>query len=219
MEFATYLVREWFVMTQKPEDICTDEALVELYRTSGDQAALETLISRYQTRLWALAFKLSFSKDKSFIDDIIQITFYTIFRLVKDDRFIPRAVGSFKAWAFNITRKITLNENQYRMRREKPITETYLESFSDEMTVRRVDSSIRTSADEKYLARLQEAIGQLAPLDQKLLQLRQKNMSYDQIRTEPEFRTHKSGRLRVRYCRILESLRNYLLKTSIKIKE
>jgi len=199
-----------------------DEALVSAYR-AGDDSALEILIKRYQTPLWALAFKLSFSKDKSFIDDIIQIALFTIFRLIKDGRFIPREAGlpagqagSFKTWAFNMTRNITLNENQRRKRIEKTITEPYLESFSDEMMVRRVDSSMRRGADEKYLARLPEAIGQLKPLDQRLLQLRQGNVPYDQIiRDEPEFRDYKSGQLMVRYYRILEFLRKYLLESIV----
>ena len=200
-------------MTQKPEDIRSDEVLVELYHQFDDQSAVETLITRYQTRLWDSTIKLSFYKDKSFIDDIVQVVFYTIFRLIKDNRFAPQGTGSFKAWVSNMARKITFNENQRRMRREKTITDTYPEPFNEEMTARRVSSSSRTVDDEKYLARLQEAIAQLEPLDQKLLQLRQADMPYDQILIEPEFINYKkSGRLRMRYCRILEFLRRYLKK-------
>ena len=208
-------------MDEKPDnsisrpnlDQITDEALVELYRTTHDQAAVEILITRYQARLWAMAFRRSHFQDKPFIDDIIQMVFYTIFHIIKDRGFASRGPGSFKAWAFDITNKVMLSENQRRRKRDRPVTDAYLGSFSDEMRGRQMDSASLTDDDEKYLSRLPEAIARLKPLDQKLLRLRQANMSYEQIMLVPEFAKYKkSGRLRMRYCRILESLREYLRK-------
>ena len=192
-----------------PEDTRTDEALAEACR-DGDNSALVPLVHRYETPLWACALKLSHYKDKPFIDDITQIVFWTIFKLLKSGRFTPRYPGSFKAWAFTMCRKITMAENRSRNRRAKPITEEYLESFSEDATPRRINSSIQTCADEKYLSRLNEAMERLTPLDRKLCQLRNQGIPYEKILKHPDFCTNKSGQLRMKYCRILERLRRYL---------
>lgn len=193
-----------------------DEALVQEFR-NGDDSALATLINRYQKRVWACAFKNSNYRDKSFIDDITQIVFYTVFRLIKSGNFIPRYPGSFQAWLFNIARKVALTENRRYGHTEPGLDKEYLETFTDlssaDLKVRMPEESTDTTKRETRLNLINEAVAKLDPLDRKLFELRKKGYSYEQILREPDFKENNSGQLKMRYSRILEFIRRDIYGT------
>ena len=190
------------------EDTRSDETLALSY-SEGDESAAAPLFRRYEKPLWKYALRTSVYRDPSFLDDIVQITFTVIFRLLKDKQFTPRFADSFKAWAFDICKKTTYNENQRRTKYEQPITDAHLTDLSLDIDVRRVSDSMDTRRQGQRLARLAEALPHLEPIQRKLFDLRQAGLSYEQIRHEPEFRKNNAGQLRVKYCRVLETLRKY----------
>jgi len=192
-----------------------DESLALAY-SDGDENAAVPLFRRYEKPLWKYALRTSVYRDRSFLDDIVQITLVLIFRLLKDKQFTPRFVGSFKAWAFDICKKVIYNENQKRLRQDIPTTDDYLTDLSMDIALRRGADSMEAIRNEEKRAKLEKALQRLKPVQRKLIELRFAGKSYEQIiKHEPEFSGKKTGQLRVKYCRILERLRKDIKEGNI----
>lgn len=192
------------------EDIRTDEELLKAHY-NGDYNAMEILVLRYQSRIWACAYRNSNYLDKSFIDDLTQIAVYTVLRIIKSGNFSTQDIRAFEAWVFDITKKTTYTENRRHGYAEKGIDKEYLETFTADLQVRMPEESADTTEKQKMLRYLKKALGQLDPLDRKLCELRAQGRSYDEICREPEFKdlciNNNSGQLRTRYCRIIQTIR------------
>ena len=77
---------------------------------SGDAAAFDELVSRYQLRLFRFAFRLL--GDRSEAEDAVQETFLRVYRALSS----YRPDGFFSSWIY----RITLNECRRRIRGRKP---------------------------------------------------------------------------------------------------
>lgn len=192
-----------------PEDTRTDEELLKAH-CAGDYNAMETLVLRYQSRIWACAYRNSNYRDKSFVDDLTQTAVYTVLRIIKSGNFSTPDIRAFEYWLFDITRKTTYTENRRHGYSEQLIDKEYLENIPDDLRVKIPEESADTTEKEKMLRYLKKTMEQLDPLDRELCELRASGLSYDQIGRKPEFKDNSSGQLRTKYCRILQLIRrNY----------
>ncbi|MBI5779001.1 MAG: sigma-70 family RNA polymerase sigma factor [Planctomycetes bacterium] len=196
----------------------TDESLAMAYQ-NGDNSAVAILIHRYEKPLWRFALRSSQYKDRQFIDDILQVVFILIFKLLKDRRFRPEYDGSFRTWAFNICKKITLHENQSRKHLEKPISAQYQDEISADITARRFADSLDTLRAERRMEKLKAALDRLKPEERKLIDLRNQEppVPFDKIKDMPEFPGSNAGQLRTEHCRLLDRLREYIEGMTIQI--
>ncbi|MBI4833401.1 MAG: hypothetical protein HY811_01090 [Planctomycetes bacterium] len=203
----------------------SDETLALSYG-DGNDSAMDILVGRYYKPVWGVLINNSNYKDKSFIDDLIQITFFTICKLLKNDKFGPRypglpaeapaQAGSFKNWIFDIAKKIAFTENRRYGHAEHGLDKEYLETFTEDPMARIPEPSSDNPQKEMMIKLMNQAINKLESLDRKLFLLKQNNsyaaiLEYDEFRFNEKGEPNKSGQLRMRYCRILKSIRSEIL--------
>jgi RNA polymerase sigma factor (sigma-70 family) len=192
-------------MTQKPEDNRTDEALIEAHY-AGDETALTILCQRYLEPLWNHARYMSWSKDKSFIDDIQQQTMVTILEDIENEKFKPTGqAGSFRAWAYDICRRVTLAANQRRRIEAIPLSERYPEEFPQDLVD--TNPTITDYHEENQL--LDRVLSWLSEEERQLFILLSQKVPYNKIIAIPPFDKYKDKPelLRQKACR----LRKYIV--------
>ncbi len=191
-------------MDRKLEDNRSDEALIEAYR-AGDKTALDTLCRRYLEPIWNRARYLSWSKDKSFIDDIQQQTIAVILQNIENKEFKPAGIGSFKAWVYAICRRTTLAANQRRKIQAKPLSERYPENLPDNL----VDTSPVATDYHEDNQLLEKVLSWLSEEERQLFILLSQNIGYNKIIAIPPFDKYKDKPelLRQKACR----LRKYVI--------
>jgi len=157
----------------------TDEGLIEAYRL-GDLEALDVLFKRYEPTLRPFILNLSWLKDASFIDDIIQLTLLAIFEGIKKDKFDPRK-GSFKRWAYGICQHICMEENRKRRRLPRLLSERYPEELPNGLLAVRSKTSTGVRNLERITRQLNEILKPLAQEERKLLWLMSQDKTYKEI--------------------------------------
>jgi RNA polymerase sigma-70 factor (ECF subfamily) len=189
-----------------------DAVLVQKWR-KGDTAAIETLISKYQGRIYNLILKICSNPD-----DAAELTQDTFVKLIENiDKFESRS--SFYTWAFRIAVNLTLN---YRKRKASVgFTSLDAEIASDDERARQGLSAILSDnktpdpakvAENKELHGLvQKAISKLDEEYRIIIVLRDiEGMDYEQIAEVlgTELGTVKSrlSRARAALRQILEAL-------------
>jgi RNA polymerase sigma-70 factor (ECF subfamily) len=143
----------------------SDERLYERLR-GGDLAAFDALYARYERRLFA--FVRGWLGDAAEAEDVFQEAFLQVF----DGRLDP-ALGSFRAWLYQVARNACLNRLRARERGQR---------------ARAVPEGAPTPplADEKLeqaeVARaLERALGRLTPALGELYRLRAAGLSYEEL--------------------------------------
>lgn len=179
-----------------------DETLVRDYQ-KGDIGAIEDLCQRYQAPLWHYVRRLSWYRDNSFIDDIIQIAWATTLKGLKNGQFMPAGEGSFKKLAYKICQNVCWNENKKRVREAKPVSERYPEKVPDDL---RAVRSQPTKDYHNLRARLYALLEHLLPEDQQLILLLKENKTYKEIQQIPPFNKYSLTSLRQKVCRIRQWL-------------
>jgi len=190
------------------EEILTDEGLVEAYRL-GEASALDGLFKRYEPRWRNLVLYLSWRKDASFIDDIIQLILVAIWKGIIKGGFDP-GKGSFKQWAEGIGRNICQAENRKDRRQPQPLSEMYPEEFPDDLVATGPDTS--TMDLERSKARLDKIWKLLTPEEQELFRLMSQDKTYKDIQRIPLFNKYTLVNLRRKVC----DLREFLYKEVMK---
>ncbi len=94
----------------------TDEELIERIRR-GDNEALEQLVSRYEDRVYNLAYRMLSSRQDA--EDVLQDAFLNVIRGL--DSF--RGQSSFSTWLYRIAANAALTKIRKRSRREKSESE------------------------------------------------------------------------------------------------
>jgi len=145
----------------------SDDRLVTLTRR-GNQAAYETLVSRYQPRLLAFCRNMLSSKEDA--EDVLQEVFTSAYgAMVADDRDI-----NVRPWLYRIARNRSLNH----MRKQTAIG-------VDSMDIHLADHGASTADrvhDREEFRELLGDVGELAEQQRTALLLREVDaMSYDQI--------------------------------------
>ncbi len=94
----------------------TDEELIEQIR-KGDNRTLEELVSRYEDRVYNLAYRMLSSRQDA--EDVLQDTFLNVIRGL--DSF--RGQSRFSTWLYRIAANAALTKIRKRSRREKSESE------------------------------------------------------------------------------------------------
>lgn len=179
-----------------------DEKLVSAY-LGGDGSALDTILDRYQKRIWNLSLSLSFNKDKSSIDDISQEVLLRMFKRIRE--FINQGEGSFRKWVYQLCRNVCKESNRRLGHRQTPLSELYPENLPDYLnTVRPEPAYERTVVNDKVA----DLLNRLTEEERQLIMLLYENKTYEQIQQIPPFGKYTIETLRQKTCR----LRKYLIQ-------
>jgi RNA polymerase sigma-70 factor (ECF subfamily) len=89
-----------------------DEALVEKFRKTRDIGAFQTLVRRYQNRIYTAAFRILDNSEEA--EEVMQETFVKVHQNLS--KFRPQA--SFSSWVFKIAHNICLDILRARHRRK-----------------------------------------------------------------------------------------------------
>jgi RNA polymerase sigma factor (sigma-70 family) len=145
----------------------SDERLVSLTRR-GNEAAFETLIARYRTRLLAFCRHMVGSSEDA--EDILQEVFVSAYRaMLADDREI-----NVRPWLYRIARNRSLNH----LRRPRPTGVDSMDIFEGGAAVATADRV----HDKLDLEDLVEDVKRLPETQRTALMLREMgDLSYDQI--------------------------------------
>lgn len=164
----------------------TDEDLVRAYK-SGELKALNSLLKLYEEPLRGFIHTISWLKDASFIDEVIQDIRVTIFEEIRKGRFIPSGVGSFKAWVYKICQNVCWNANKDRARQPKPISELYPEEptgMPDDLLPKMPTQTVNY---DHLATKIKDATSHLSLEEQKLMRLISERKKYKEIQQDPSF--------------------------------
>jgi len=151
------------------DDLRSDEALVTDYQSDND-SALDVLYRRYYNQIGFYIRKQSSYKDPSFIDDVRQMVFLKVFTIFKAGKFQPIGPGSFRSFLYETARRICFDQNEKRMRNDRPASEIFTDeelSTPDELCYRQPETTDYDEINE----RVKEVLSKLTPEEQKLMWL------------------------------------------------
>ncbi len=105
------------------DTVPTDNELIEAIK-AGNTGALENLVSRYEKRVYNLAYRMLGNKEDA--EDVLQDTFLNVIRSLKG--FESRS--SFSTWLYRVAANAALTRLRQRSRREKSEGEFLDEVYS-----------------------------------------------------------------------------------------
>lgn len=120
----------------------TDETLAAR-AAAGDTSAFETIVTRYQTRVFRLACRLTSETDAP---DVLQDTFLQIYRHLSSFR----GHSQFRTWVYRITMNAALMHRRAARRRPADSLEKFLPQFDGDGTHAATPAELRvvSKADE-----------------------------------------------------------------------
>lgn len=189
-----------------PEDPRSDEALVELYHLSDEQA-FEALYYRYFKPIGFYIRKHSHYKDEDLIEEIRQITFIKISRKIKSGGFVPAGPGTFRASLYQTAQNICFNQNKNRMRLMKPVSEIFtdeeLPGIDGFLWIKDIGTDYESIND-----RIKEITAELTQAELKLMKLVTEKVPYKQIQKESEFQKYSVDYLRRKVHNLRKRMRS-----------
>ncbi len=155
---------------------------LELVRriVSGDDAAFEQIVIRYQDRVFSFCVRLL--NDRAEAEDVAQDVFLTLYRSAGEFR----AEAAFSTWLLRIAKNQSLNRIKYLDRRGRKtkrsideMTEERLKPASTEREPARPDQIVEGG---QTAAMVQSAIAELDPQHRDVVVLRDvEDLSYEEI--------------------------------------
>jgi RNA polymerase sigma factor (sigma-70 family) len=140
------------------QEAIKDEILV-LRCQEGDSSAFESLLGRWQDRLWRHACRITGDDDAAW--DALQDTWINISRCIRH----LRSPSAFKAWAY----RITTNKCRDLIRKEKR-RRKIVEDFFEEVVIR--DAPETNLAVDPFPVTLADALKCLSGKDRTILSLK-----------------------------------------------
>src|SRR5579863_1088090 len=180
-----------------------DDELVRRLRT-GEEAAYEDLLSRFQQPVYNLAYRLL--NDPGDASDVVQEVFLKVFRNVSHFR----RQSSLKTWIYRITVNEAHNHRRWFFRHRS--REVGLDDEQDQVRTRNVPDSDRSPFDctfdrEKHEL-IETALARINPLFREAVVLRDvEDLSYEEI---AEVLQLSLGTVKSRILRGREALREEL---------
>jgi RNA polymerase sigma-70 factor, ECF subfamily len=180
-----------------------DDELVRRLRT-GDEAAYEELLSRFQQPVYNLAYRLL--NDPGDASDVVQEVFLKVFRNVSHFR----RQSSLKTWIYRITVNEAHNQRRWFFRHRS--REVGLDDEPEQIHTRNVPDSERSPFDctfdrEKHEL-IEGALARINPLFREVVILRDvEDLSYEEI---AEVLQISLGTVKSRILRGREALREEL---------
>lgn len=139
----------------------TEKELVRLAK-AGDDKAMENLVSRYEDKVYNLAYKMMGNREDA--EDVLQDTFLSAIRSLGDFREESR----FSTWVYRIAANAALTRLRKRGRREKTeaefLDEVYSVAKAAHDRTRMIDwsaSPVRSLLHEEARRIMRESIDQL----------------------------------------------------------
>jgi RNA polymerase sigma-70 factor, ECF subfamily len=139
---------------------------------AGDTFAFETIVERYQTRVFRLACRLTSDTDAS---DVLQETFLQIYRHLPSFR----GDAQFGTWIYRIAMNVALMHRRAARRRPADSLESYLPQFDADGTHRATPAQLRvvSHADEHLdrqtlAAKARDAVARLPDMYREAFVLR-----------------------------------------------
>ena len=149
----------------------SDEALAAR-AAAGDDSAFETIVRRYQARIYRLACRLTSDTDAP---DVLQETFLQVYRHLPSFR----GESQFGTWLYRIASNAALMHRRARMRRATASLETFLPRFDNHGLHAATPAELQVAAradellDRQLLAqKAREAIARLPDLYREAFVLR-----------------------------------------------
>lgn len=90
----------------------TDEALIDKYRESGDMSVFKTLIRRYQSRVYSIAFRVLGNSEEA--EEIVQDCFLKVHQNM--DKYQRKS--TFSSWLFRIAHNLCMDSLRLKQRRK-----------------------------------------------------------------------------------------------------
>lgn len=180
-----------------------DDELVRRLRT-GEEAAYEDLLARFQQPVYNLAFRLATNPGDA--SDVVQEVFLKVFRNVGHFR----RQSSLKTWIYRITVNEAHNQRRWFFRHRS--REVGLDDETDEGCSRTVADTGRSPFDyafdrEKHIL-IENALARINPLFREVVVLRDiEDLSYEEI---AEVLQMSLGTVKSRIMRGREALREEL---------
>jgi len=129
------------MVVTEPE--ATDEALAAR-AAAGDDHAFETIVQRYQVRVYRLAGRLTSETDAA---DVLQDTFLQVYRHLPSFRGESR----FSTWLYRIATNASLMHRRSRARRPADSLEAFLPAFDADGRHCAMPSQLRVVSDAEAL--------------------------------------------------------------------
>jgi RNA polymerase sigma-70 factor (ECF subfamily) len=129
------------MVVTEPE--ATDEALAAR-AAAGDDHAFETIVQRYQARVYRLAGRLTSETDAA---DVLQDTFLQVYRHLPSFRGESR----FSTWLYRIATNASLMHRRSRARRPADSLEAFLPAFDADGRHCAMPSQLRVVSDAEAL--------------------------------------------------------------------
>lgn len=155
-----------------------DEVLVKAAR-EGDTAAFEVLVTRYERKVYSLAYRYSGDPDDA--RDLAQEAFLKAFVALKGFR----GGSSFSTWIYRITANVCLDAMRSRRRRPTVSLDRPLAAGDGDMKWQVPDGSVdpgEVVERRELQAAVQRAITRLSPEHRMVLVLRDlQDLSYEEV--------------------------------------
>lgn len=185
---------------------CSDEELVQRFM-EGNESALNTLLERYQKLLWKYICAVIHSSSDSLIDDIFQETWLSVIKSIPKDKFNDLGPGSFRAWLYSIARRLALKAVDRLYRQPEPFSIRFPKSLPEDLDAGRPDEAQPVECQNSLTNKLDLLLSALEPMDQRLFELKRQGLTYQEILQQDGFKDWSGSKLRTRFCRIMELLR------------
>jgi len=195
-------------MSAKAQEVALDRLLVDRFK-NGDQSAFDEIVSRYWTRIYAMAHQLL--RNTQDAEEVTQDAF------IRAHRGLPqfRGESAFSTWLYQIATNVARNRYWYWWRRKRDKSLSFEQPVGTEggMTLADVLPAQTETPDDiavtqEFVERIGEAMEKLGRKHREILVLRNvKNLSYEEIATVLKISV---GTVKSRIARAREHLRSKL---------
>lgn len=154
----------------------TEQELIQRY-LSGNQASLERLIYRHQSRVYS--YIIMVVKDKQLADDIFQDTFIKVINTLKSGSY--KEEGKFIQWVMRIAHNLIIDH--FRKSKRLPVIDSKKDDFNIWDTIRITDMSPEDKIIKEQIYKDLRILIEMLPSEQKevLFMRHYSDMSFKEI--------------------------------------
>ena len=210
---------EFGMILPMPDDKRSDEDLVRAYK-SGDNLALDVLITRYYDRIGHFLLINDWQEDYNNREDVRHIIFLKVIELLKANKFDPEGPNTFRSWLYLTAQHIRHQEENKYTKRPVTFDKKLADVIPSDITATRPVDEI-TQGAEDISAAAEQILSALEPEDRLLLTMTggDDKISYKKMREKEPFIKYSEADLRQRVCRLRKHLFKEVLKWQKKANQ